>query len=434
MDNFLARPARYASRLGQLVGQYEKFILAALAVVIVISGTFWYRQFSQNYGTGPNTGGSYVEGLVEGETELQQAATRLTKVGLFGFEADGRLKNILVKEWRVNPEKTEYVFVLKEEIEKNEILTDLQTNLGLLGPSTIDLNEAGELVISLNAPNPNLPIVLSQPMFDYGPYKLGKTTEKTTIFTRNTREGAVQPYLNKIVIHSYANKDLLKQALDKNKLDGALGDNITTSDRYALQTIELPRYYTVLFNVNKSPFRDVSARRAIIDEARASGIQFTLTVADQEPNKTLATDLVKRWGAQGANVTLDVKPVDEVQDKIAPSRNFQALLTGIDYGVEYDPYYLWDSSQLRPPGNNLTGVKNEAIDAHVQAIRNTTNIKERETLIKTLHELLNREAVAFIIRQETANFILANRMVFQDPPLAQNITDRYRSIASWYIK
>jgi len=433
MDNFLARPKRYVTRVGQLIGQYEKVILALLAVVIVISGTFWYRQFTKGHDGGPTVGGSYVEGILGGEEEIQQIATRLTKVGLFSVEPNGKLKPVLVREWRVNPEKTEYVFVLNSQVDKNEILTVLQNSLELLGPSAVSLNDQDELVVALDEPNPNLPFTLAQPLFDYGPYKLSKATEKTTIFSRNPREGSLQPYLNKVIIHTYATKELLQQALSKRKISGS-ESNVTAPDRYILQSFELPRYYAVMFNLNKSPFRDGAMRRALIDETAVANTPFTLIVADQEPNKSLAQDLVKRWQAQGANVTLETKPLEEVQEKVGPSRNFQALLTGIDYGSELDPYYVWHSSQIRPPGNNFTGVKSGTVDQQIEAIRASLDLSERSKLIKSLHETLNREGVALFVRQETGSFIAEADVVVPTPWMAQNVIDRYRSIAYWYLK
>ncbi|QQG50345.1 MAG: hypothetical protein HZB70_02100 [Candidatus Berkelbacteria bacterium] len=433
MDNFFARQKRYAARVTQIISHYEKVILALLAVVIVISGTFWYRQFAQNQGTA-TAGGSYVEGLVGTERDVQQIATRLTKTGLFTINNDGELENVLVQDWRVNPEKTEYFFKLLKEVSKNEILTELQNSLELLGPASVELTDGDEIAIKTTKANPNIPLLLTQPLFDYGPYKLNKATGKTTIFSRNPREGAVRPYLNKVIVHTYADKALLQQALDKGKVDGAENENLTVPEGYHLQSFELSKYYAVIFNINKSPFRDGAMRRALIDESTVANSPFTLTAADQEPYKGLAEELVKRWQALGAQVTLELKPLDEIQDKAGPSRQFQALLTGIDYGAEMDPTYLWHSSQIRPPGNNFSGINNDGIDVQIDTLRQLTNVAERTAAIKSLHEALQREGVAKFLKQESVSFIAEDTIAVQKPWLAQNASDRYRSIADWYVK
>ncbi len=434
LDNFLARPTQVTTHVVRLLGLYEKVILALLAVVIVTSGTFWYRQFSLEHDGGPGAGGSYVEGIIGDDQEVRQLALRLTRVGLFGFDPDGKLENILVKDWEVNAEKTEYTFALKDKVDKNEILTDLQNSSELLGSANVEQDDQGRVVISLTEANPNLPLILAQPLFDYGPYKLSKATDKTTIFSRNPREGAVLPYLNKVIVHTYSDKDQLQQALEKRKLDGAVAEGVTLPHGYTLQSFELPRFYAVIFNLNKSPFREVGLRSALFDDSAVPATPFTLTVADQEPNKTLAAEAAKQWEQRGAKVTLEVKPAAEIQDKIGPSRTFQALLTGIDYGIELDPTYLWASSQIRPPGNNLGGVKSLAVDAQIEAIKATTDLGVRTKSIKALHEQLTSDRVALFVRQETVSFAVKDSIVFRTPWLAQSAADRYRSTADWYIK
>ena len=434
LDNFLSRPRRVGSAVARLFGYYEKVILALLAVVIVVSGTYWYRQFTVGRDGSPNAGGSYVEGIVGDEQELRQIALRLTKVGFFRFDTDGRLANVLVKDWQVNPDKTIYNFTLKEKIDRNEIITDLENNIDLFGSASVEQNEAGQIVMTTVEPNPSLPLVLTQPLFDYGPYKVSKATDQTTIFSRNPKEGAQLPYLNKIIVHSYATKEELQQALSKKKLDGAEAVDVSIPAGYSLKSYSMERYLAVIFNLNKSPFREPALRQAIVDGQTIPTTPFTLTVADQEPNKTLATEIVKQWEARGAKVTLEVKPMDEIQDKVGPSRTFQALMIGIDYGTELDPTYLWSSTQIRPPGNNLSGIKSASVDSQIEAIRATLNANERMTLIDQLHSQIQKEYAAVFVRQEKINFVARDRLEISTPWLARTIADRYRSIADWYVK
>jgi hypothetical protein len=435
MKDFLVRFKKYPTVLTRLIVQHEKLILALLAVAIVVSGSIWYRQFVSLNADTPSAGGGYVEGIVGDQTEVQQLALRLTKVGLFAPDNDGELTNLLVRDWEVNAEKTEYVFWLNKGIDAEEIAAYLRASFSLLGSAEVEVVSDDEITISLPEPNPNLPIILAQPLFDYGPYKLSKTSGKTTIFSRNPREGAVKPYLNKIIVHTYPDRDQLQQALNKGKIDGADSENLTPPNRYTLKTFVLPRYYAVVFNVNKSPFREPALRHALTNGiAPPAGSAFTLTTADQEPNITMAQELIARWQGQGVSVSLELKPLLEIQDRVGPSRTFQALLTGIDYGMDLDPNHIWHSSQIRPPGNNLSGVKDEAIDRQIESVQATLNVAERTAMIGDLHQTLQAQGVALFVRQETASFIATEKMVFQTPWLAQIPADRYRSIARWYLR
>lgn len=434
LDNFLSRPRQVTKAVIRLFGYYEKVILALLAVVIVISGTLWYRQFNVDRTGSPNAGGSYVEGIVGSEQEVRQIALRLTKTGFFRFDTSGRLENVLVKGWEANTEKTVYTFTLEEKIDGNEIVTDLDNNIDLFGDASIEKNEQGQIVITLIEPNPNLPLILTQPLFDYGPYRVSKATDKTTIFGRNPKEGALLPYLNKVIVHSYASKEELQQALTKRKLDGAEAEGVTVPPHYELTSFPMARYFAVVFNLNKSPFRELNLRQALAGTGAVPNTPFILTVADQEPNKTMATELIAEWQSRGAQVTLEVKSAVEIQDKIGPSRGFQAMLTGIDYGVELDPTYLWSSTHIRPPGNNLSGIKSAPVDAQLSAIQATVHAGERLSLIEQLHTQIQNEHAAIFVRQEKINFVARNTIAAARPWLALSLADRFRAIADWYIK
>jgi len=423
----------FLSRFGKLVSQYEKLLLAGLSIAIVISGGFWFRQFAASRGEGPTIGGSFVEGVVAPAKDLNLIAGKLTKAGLFFIDANGELQNLLVESWQANGEYTEFRFALKKGVDEEEISETLRVNSDILGPAIV-LLESEAIVIKLSSPNPSLPLLLTRPLFDYGPYKMSKSTDKTTIFTRNTREHAQPAYINKLVIHNYDSANELNEAVKRGRLDAAEAiAGVETADGYAFHSIGLNRYFAVLFNINKAPLREAKNRRALIDEI-ANTLSFTLTVADQEPQRSLAQDLVKRWQALGAQVGLETKAREEILTKIGPAREFQALLIGLDYGVELDPYYLWHSSQLRPPGNNLTGTNSATIDRVLENLRGQYDIKKRQELLGELHRLVDENASGVILRQETVGYIVSNNIRFVPPVLAATATDRFQAAGLWSVR
>lgn len=432
----MARPLKKVRwhRLGEFINQYEKVLLAVLSVVIVLSGTFWFRQFSKTQTDQPTIGGTYVEGVVGGRKEVEAIAAKITKAGLFTISNDGELTNLLVDSWQVNADSTQYQFKLKEDVSGEEIRASLEENNQVIDQAAVTL--AGQdLTLTLPAPNPNLPLILTQPFFDYGPYKVSKSTTKTTILTRNTRPNAVSPYINKIIIHTFENEAALVTALQKHQIDGAavVDEQLTVSD-YSRQSVELPLYYTLFFNINQAPFREADFRRQVIENSGPSTKAFRVTVPDAEPYRQIGTGLVDAWTAAGLQATLDIRPLDEIQQRIAPTRDFQVLLTGISYTSGLDPYYLWHSSQIRPPGNNLAGIKSPKIDAILEQIRATTSVAERHNLIDGLHQVIKEEAVAVIMKQETKTFLLSKNTHFTAPKLPISLNDRWQSIALWFSR
>ena len=422
-------------RTARFVGAHEKVLLAILAIVIVISGGFWYRQFSNNNSDSPTIGGTYVEGMVNDKKELSQITTRLTKAGLLTFSSDGQLDGQLAEKWSINEDKSEYRFTLADGIDRNDIISVLQQRSDVIGEAETSADLERDIVVKLAAPNPSFPLLVTRPLFDYGPYKLGKSNDQTTVFTRNTKKKAVPSYINKLIIHSYANEEDLQKALRGNRLDGAIGTPSSVAPKdFKHYEVNLNRYYTVLFNTNKTPFRDDGLRKALSAGTAAPTTPFTLIASDQEPYKTLATDVVAKWQQLGAKVDLSLKPLQEVTGSIGPSRNFQALLIGIDYGLEMDPYYLWHSSQIRATGNNVTGVNNPTVDVLVEKTRNNLNVTERQQLLDELQNTLISQGVMMIVQRMTLDYYISNNIQFVEPSLPSSDADRFLSAALWSVK
>lgn len=424
-------------RLGRIIAKHEKVLLAILAIIILISGGFWYRQFSQKDASQPTIGGTYVEGIVfdKDKKELNQITMRLTKAGLLGFSDEGNLEPRLAEKWSTNDTNTEFRLTLEANIDRGEIVDALLQRSDLLGDVDVKAEAERDIVLTVTEPNPSLPLLLTRPMFDYGPYKLGKANDQTTVFSRNTRKGALAAYINKIIIHTYPNTVELKDALVRNRIDGAvLPSSNETIKKYQRIEIGLNRYYAVMFNINKVPFRDTALRQNLINNTASGNQPFSLTAPDQEPYKSLSQELVTKWQALGAKVELDLRPLDEVTGSIGPTRNFQALLIGIDYGADLDPYYIWHSTQVRATGNNVTGVREEAVDTLVNQIRSTLDVSDREDLITQLHQLLTTKGVALILQGEKVEYYLSNKIHFVAPTLPKSSADRFLLAAQWSVK
>lgn len=421
-------------RASRFVAIHEKVLLAILAIIIVTSGGFWYRQFSSNSSDSPTVGGTYVEGVVADKKEMSQIITRLTKAGLLSFSSDGQLQNSLAEKWSATDDKTQFRFTLSNGVDRGEIISVLQSRIDIVGQADIQADLDRDILIKLPEPNPSFPILMARPLFDYGPYKLGKSTDQTTVLTRNTRKQALSSYINKIIIHSYATQNDLEKALQNNHVDGAVASSELNVKKFQRYQLDLNRYYAVLFNTNKTPFKDASLRKALTTGGAATTQPFTLISPDAEPYKTLAQDVVTKWKAEGAQVELSLRPLSEVTSSIGPSRNFQALLIGIDYGLELDPFYLWHSSQVRATGNNVTGVNSDAVDSLVNAVRSNLNANERENLMEQLHQTLTTEGIALILKQESTSYYMSNKIHFVAPVLPDSTADRFSAVAMWSVK
>lgn len=424
------RPRRFR-RLGLLIVQYEKRLLAALAVIIVVSGSFWARQLDKQ--EGPTAGGSYVEGVVLENGDFQPVISRLTRTGLFAFDANGALQPQLVSGWSVNAEFTEYRFELKSGIDPSEIVKELENQAAVIGSSDTKA-EGSTVILTLAKASKNLPMLLTFPMFEYGPYKVGKLTNQTVVFNRNTDPNAPAAYINRVLVHKFSDQASLDAAIKNQRLDAGIVSSVEIVGKaYDRQTVLLPQYYAIIFNVNRSPFRDSTTRSNVVN-GQAITNSFVLTAADEEPYKTMAENAVASWKVAGIKVELELKPTSEIDSSIAPQRNFQALLVKVNYGYNLNPLDYWHSSAVRPPGKNLSGIKSDKIDQLLEANLASTNINERRSIIEQIHAELVAQGVAKVIKQESYDFATSSQLNFQQPWLSATRIDRLLGIPYWSVK
>ena len=408
--------------------------MALLAVIIVVSGAAWYKSYAKNHGGEPSSGGTYTEAFVDASSDWSEPVNELTKAGLFAFDKDGNLQNNLIDSYTLSPDKTEYTFVLKKDVVANEIQTVLEDNLELIGPSTVNSDQQ-KVVLKLTQPSSSVPLILARPLFDYGPYKVAKKSDKQIVFVRSTKAGAASAFLNKIIIDRYEKDDDVKTLLKKKRVSAVMSDNITGDySTFDKLNLNYPRYTFLLFNTNKSPFRDKATREKILGTGDLTGISFALTIADSGNIKDAAQKNVNEWNARGAKVTLDVKNADDFKNKATAGREFQAMMVNINYGPELTAFYFWHSSQILATGHNLTGVKSAKIDDLILKSDLTLSVKERWDFITQIHKEVETEAVGKVISQENSIYYVSNEVFHQTPPFPLTEADRFQLMSQWALK
>lgn len=427
-------PQRLWRRLSFFISENEKVLLALLSIVIVVSGAFWFRQYAENQDSRPNIGGTYVEGVVGDQEVVNVLVSKLTRLGLFTFDSTGELTPVLVESWTKNDASTEYEFKIKDSISAQDVADQLIQNIDILG--TVNISAEGQTLklVSLT-PNPNIPILLTQPLVEGGPYKLSKSTQTTTVLTKNPNTLGDDPYINKIIIHRFDSQEELNRAISRRRVDGAL--SVMADEKFTHfvnHQIKPPRYFGVVLNLNRSPFRDESFRKTVLGEGQIPARDIVLTVPDQQPQRQLAEELIVKWQERGARVAIKLESLEDFTNKTLPTRNFEAVLMGIDYGLELDPFYIWNSDQIRPPSNNVSGVRDTGVDQAITSIRGTNNIIQRNKLIAELHQKLAELGVAKILEQQTFNTLISNQIYYVATHHPLTIHDKFEKINRWYLK
>ncbi len=160
-------------------------------------------------------------------------------------------------------------------------------------------------------------------------------------------------------------------------------------------------------------------------------LSFTLMTVDSEPDRTLAEAIAGQWRALGISVTVDAVPPLALGGALE-GRSYEAALVRVALSGDPDPYPLWHETQALS-GQNYTGFRHRRISEVIEQARLLTNRQERRRLYHEFQQLFMDEVPALPIFVPIYNYAVDQRVHnVQLGPLMRP-SDRFRSIADWYV-
>ncbi len=231
---------------------------------------------------------------------------------------------------------------------------------------------------------------------------------------------------------SLKNKDLrtaIRRGIDVNELR-ALVPNTTALDFPLIASqIELTRYPEI-------PTQDTDAAKAKIAELSGEGkITLNLVTTDTGYLPTLAGTLTRQLQNLGFEVNLSVEP--EGQDFVTntiPKRNYDILLYEIELGADPDLLTYYHSSQATSSGLNLSNYTNSLIDDALLAARETTNKTLRVKKYETFLDYWTADVPAIGIYQSNLTYFYnKNVRTFENDVRLVSPIDRFVDVSSWAV-
>ncbi len=193
---------------------------------------------------------------------------------------------------------------------------------------------------------------------------------------------------------------------------------------------------------------DVAKANAILDAAgygrgedgiREKGpggarLEFTLAVPDVPALLKAAELLRDQWKAIGIRIGIDRWSLDDMEDRVLKTRNYEMALMGQAIGQYPDLYPFWHSSQKFYPGLNLALYENKTADIFIEAIRKDTDPEARRHNLQSLQSVIENDLPAIFLYSPTYLYVAR-------PPLQGFIhrdletpSNRFDDIENWYVK
>jgi peptide/nickel transport system substrate-binding protein len=161
-------------------------------------------------------------------------------------------------------------------------------------------------------------------------------------------------------------------------------------------------------------------------------LSFTIATAD-EPDIIATAKLVAGWWRDiGANVTIQIFSLSDLNTAVIRPRAYDTLLFGEVIGRENDYFAFWHSSQRLDPGLNLALYANAKADKLLATARATTDSGERQKLYG--------QFAGIIAGDQPAVFLYAPEFIYVTSPKVHGVelgtlssaSERFLNVARWY--
>lgn len=428
---------RFLDRLSTL----ERRLFIGFALSALLAGGLIINQYRlSTTHTVPANGGLYTEGIVAGSlADVTPTLDALTSIGLLRQAPSGELAPAAATAWQVSPDGKTYTFALANGVDVGTVRSTLSERKDLFADIGVEVSDDGAVVFTLKQPFSPFLTTTTTPIFPYGPYKIAKQEKGIVRLEPNPHSLVGQPYLQGIVLRIYPDSFNLTQALSGGEIDGVSDTTAVENDRLlrSLHTyqVTLPRAIYLFFNTSRDSVKRAELRTKLKENQPVEGNpELHLVTLSNPKYEQLAQQQAAAWGKLGVRVTIETRTASELARDIVPNRAYDALIYGLDFGLDPDPYPFWHSSQISREGLNLANFANIDADRLLEKARQTSDEAERAKLYEQFKAIFDREVPAIELEKVTATFGVSNRIQGIQSHPGASVADRYDLVAQWYRK
>jgi peptide/nickel transport system substrate-binding protein len=163
-------------------------------------------------------------------------------------------------------------------------------------------------------------------------------------------------------------------------------------------------------------------------------LSFSLATGDAPELKASADFVADTWRALGADVTVKIFEIGDLNANVIEPRQYDALLFGEIVGHDPDPFAFWDSSQRNDPGLNVALYANAKTDKTVEAARQTTDPALRAELLATFQGEVRADTPAVFLYAPSFLSIMPKNLKGFRLDTVSMPSDRFADIEKWYLE
>jgi ABC-type transport system substrate-binding protein len=462
--------------LGRLLSKKEKIVLWStfllLIAMLVVKSVSYYWSLTRVV---PAVGGVYSEGMVGqpefinpilATSENDKTVDSLIYQGLVSLDNKNQATPELASSYDISTDQKSYTFNLRPGVlwqdgnpftAKDVVYTFNQ----IKDPASkspyydnfkdvlVESPDASTIKLSLKTPygpfltNLDVGIVeqgtdlsqLNNHPVGTGEYSYLNSTSsggkvQSLVLERNESYWGEKPYLKRVEFKYFDSASQVENIFEQEDLSAISADSKRVNIRKL--TYQTPATINLIFNLRAAPFNDVNLRKAIqTGQKSPKGFSFDLLVADSPELVQAADGFKNKIAPLGYKANVKVLKENDLKDEIS-KKTFQALVVGIDFGHDFDPYSLWHSS-AEATGMNLAGFMDKNADILLEDARVLNDPVARQTKYDQFFKILDDQAVQIVLEKKSYTLSIDNK--FKDVSVSTSLTpaEHLRDISKWYL-
>jgi len=186
---------------------------------------------------------------------------------------------------------------------------------------------------------------------------------------------------------------------------------------------------------------------ATTSKLNLSDISLRLTYLNDDIKQGIASSIKDDLALIGLTVILEPKSLDEIQNQVLPSRDFDILLTGVETTSDPDRIRFWHEDAIDFPGLNFSSYLSNVKSRGTLSVNKTSRVNEvlekgLSTLDKNLRKGYYQDLVEILEAESPATFLYHPVIESAVSKRIENFTlenivlpeDRYLSMYKWSLK
>lgn len=421
--------------LPKVFGLFEKIIILSLCgVIFFVVFVLGYNNWLGTTKSVAAQGGEFQEGIVGSSKDIDKHLARLLNAGLTKYDSNKNIVGDLADTWEIKENGKVYEFHLREEFNSEDLASQIAGN-NLWKDINVSTPNAQTLSFTFKQPFSPFLYTSTEPIFNYGPYKITKESKDQIELSARDDYYAGRSYINKIIIRLYATDDELLRAGRRGDIQGFYSEDNVNIPNFQKFELNLPRDLILFFNLSLKDLKDINVRKSLKENTSpGKNLTFRLVTLDKPKNVSIAQSIVDKWAKIGVKVNLDIKDNVTLQKTTIPKRDYDILLYGLDYGEDPDPYPFWHSSQIKEDGRNLSNFKNSRADRLLEDARQEFDFQKREQDYAEFQKILDSEIPMFVVEHQNFYYYVFKSIYGIGSIVGSNEADRFLNIPSWYIE